>query len=191
MVFTALLAGLTLTSVFLLAVSPPPLTPDAVTSLFAIQGPDSLDAIFQTRREVQPNRWKYLYIHHSRTAAGNALTLGQPTGGLADHFVIGNGDGCGDGEIQVGHRWDRQLPAAAPLGVSSIDAGCISLCLVGDFDHQRPTEVQVRRISQLINVLQSRFQIPAGQVFMAEEPGSAAGIGRYFPRAAVRERLLP
>jgi len=197
-VFSCLVCVLTLTSALLLALAPAPLAPDSTTaSLFAISAPDSMDVIFQTRKPCETSRWKYIFVHHSKTPGGSALTVdqtsdskGAPTG-VADHFVIGNGDGAVDGEIQVSQRWDSQQAAAAFPGAKSIDHACISICIVGDFDRTRPTPTQIRRLGQLVSALQARFQIPAADVSMVSQPQSAAGIGRYFPTAALREQLLP
>src|SRR5439155_18835135 len=123
-VFTSLVGVLTLTSALLMALAPAPLTPDAASSLFAIDAPRSLDVIFETRAPITNERWKYLYIHHSATATGNALTLtgaGHDASGMGDYFVIGNGDGAADGEIQICQRWNRQLAALPPAGASEID----------------------------------------------------------------------
>src|SRR5437667_1351667 len=89
-VFTSLVCVLSLTSALLLALAPAPLAPDA-TSLFAITQPDSMDPIFQTHKSCEAGRWKFVYIHHSRTRSGNALSVEQSPSGAADHFVIGNG----------------------------------------------------------------------------------------------------
>src|SRR5206468_2741653 len=145
-VFSTLLGVLTLTSALLMALAPAPLVPDAATSLFAVDQPRSMDAVFQTRTPIPAGQWKYIFIHHSQSASGNAMTLGQPTGGLGDHFVIGNGDGLLDGEIQLGQRWNQQQPALPPPGANKIDPACISICLVGDFDRTVPTPTQLRRL---------------------------------------------
>ena len=116
-VFSTLLGVLTLTSALLMALAPAPIVADAATSLFAVDAPSSLDAVFNTHSPLAAGRWKYIYIHQSHTTTGNAITLGQETGGLGDHFVVGNGDGCEDGEIQVGQRLERQQqPALPPAG---------------------------------------------------------------------------
>jgi hypothetical protein len=119
------------------------------------------------------------------------MTFGQNPNGLGDHFVIGNGDGCVDGELQVGQRWSDQLAPLPPAGASDIDGKCISVCLVGDFDHTVPTPTQLKRLTQLIQTLQGRLQIPSDRVMLVAQPGSAAGIGKYFPTTAFREQLLP
>lgn len=192
-VFTSLVGMLTLTSALLLALAPAPLTPDASSSLYAVESPRALDAIFDTKLPSKRGQWKYIYVRHSRTAAGDAVSLAEANGGggLGDHFVIGNGDGAADGEIQLGYRWDQQLPAAPPLGASEIDPACVSICLIGDFDTTVPTPVQLRRATQLVAALQGRLGIPADRVILIDQPASAAGIGRYFPTAAFREQLLP
>lgn len=190
-VFSALLMVMTVTSALLLALAPAPLTPGASASLFAVGTPDSLDAIFQTPAPVQPGRWRYVYVHHSRTDAGSAATLGESPDGLADHFVIGNGDGCGDGEVQIAQRWQRQKPAGRVAGVDSIDSACVSICLIGDFNRARPTETQVRRLAQLVSALQARCDIPAANIHFRETDSTPAGIGHYFPAVALRGRLLP
>src|SRR5690349_21092851 len=97
-VVTALIGGLTFTSALVLALAPAPLTPGASSSPFALDAPDSMDVIFQTQQaSTTPGQWKYIYIHHSRTTGGNAVSMSTgKAGGLGDHFVIGNGSGAVD-----------------------------------------------------------------------------------------------
>jgi hypothetical protein len=190
-VFVCLAGTLSLTSALLLALAPAPLVPDATTSLFAIDAPTSMDAVFETPQPIAPGRWKYIYIHHSHTAGGTASTLAHGHG-LSDHFLIGNGDGCLDGEIQITQRWaEQQSIADPPPGVSRIDPACVSICLVGDFDQSRPTPTQFRRLTQLVDALQARLHVPAGQVWMVDQPGSSAGVGTHFPQDQFRTAILP
>ena len=192
-VFSTLLGVLSLTSALLLALAPAPLTPDAATSLFAFEQPHSMDAIFETRTPVPAGRWKYIYIHHSQTPAGNAFTLGQSNGpaGVGDHFVIGNGDGCIDGEIQLTQRWNNQQTALPPAGANKVDEACISICLVGDFDRTIPTQTQLRRLTQLVGALQGQLHVAGSGILLPDAPQTPAGIGRYFPKSAFRAQLLP
>jgi hypothetical protein len=191
-VFTSLVGMLTVTSALLLALAPAPLTPDSSNSLYAVESPQALEPIFATKVAAKRGQWKYIYVRHSRTIEGSAMTLAATANGeMGDHFVIGNGDGALDGEIQVGYRWDQQASATPPPGAAEIDPSCISICLIGDFDSTVPTPVQLRRLSQLVAALQGRFGVPAGQVILVDQPSSAAGIGRYFPTTAFRDQLLP
>jgi hypothetical protein len=147
-----------------------------------------MDAIFATAKPVQPGRWNYIFVHQSKTIAGNAATLGDLPGGLADHFVIGNGDGCHDGEVQIGQRWTDQSSAAAPPG-RYLRPDCISICLVGDLDAAPPTDLQQHRLAQLLTALQSRTNIPASHIIALDGDATPAGIGRYYPSAKLHRQL--
>ncbi|HLL87826.1 MAG TPA: N-acetylmuramoyl-L-alanine amidase, partial [Tepidisphaeraceae bacterium] len=69
---------------------------------------------------------------------------------------------------------------------------CITICLVGDFDRSLPTPAQMRRLTQLVTALQGRLRIPAGNVMlMTDAAPGAAGTGRYFPTAVLKDALLP
>ena len=191
-VFLSLLAVLSLTTLLLRGMAPTPMQPDAAATLFAFGAADSLDALFAMQAPVQPDRWRYIFLHHSRTAGGNALTLGQGDGGIGDHFIIGNGDGLADGELQISQRWNHQRVAIAPPGVDGVDPACISICLVGDFDRRPPTPMQLRRLQQLVQLLEARCRIPAGQVsWLSSDGSSPASIGRLFPAQVFRDQLPP
>ena len=190
-VFVSLVGLLSLTSVLLLALAPAPLTQGTAASLFAIDQPRSMDAVFETKVPVSRQRWTSVYVHHSGTRSGNADSLAGRAGGLADHFVIGNGTGSVDGEIQIGHRWSSQLSAGAVPGTSSIAPDCISICVVGDLDRSGPTPTQRLRLTQLVHSLQDRLGLPADRVYLHQGTGTPADIGSRFPLASFREQLLP
>ena len=197
MVLAALLASLTITSALLLALAPAPLTPDASRSLVMLDQNGALDLIFDTDTSIRPGRWQYIYIHHSKAPGGNALSIGQRTGGILDHFLIGNGNGSENGEIQVGQRWTLQQPAGIlghkqPLPqLSGAADNYISICLVGDFDQAPPTPRQLTQLQQLVQALQRRLGIPGASVLAFDRPGNSAGIGRQFPAVAFSQHLLP
>jgi len=190
-VLTSLVAMLTLASAILLLLAPPPLAAEGFNSLSAADHGPFLDDIFKTSVQARGDQWKYIYIHHSDTPGGNAATLAIPGSGLCDHFVIGNGDGLPDGESQIGPRWNTQQPPAAPPGVDSIQPGCISICVVGDFDHSMPTPTQVRRLSQLVTTLQTQFRLGADKVILLNDTATPSSIGRYFPVTSFRDQILP
>jgi len=188
-VFVGLMGTLTLTSILLLTLAPAPLTPDAATSLFAVDLPGSLDPIFDSHSSTPPAaaRWKYIFVHQSRTSGGDAATLGH-----SNHFVVGNGDGSLDGEIQITRLWTGQDSILTPpTGVPLIDPACSCICLIGDFDKTRPTAAQQHSLIQLVSALQSRLRIPASQVWLIDRPGSPAGVGQWFPTTAFRNQILP
>jgi hypothetical protein len=188
-VLTSLVGVLTATSALLLALAPPPISGEtAYDNLWAADGDASrqmTDALFNTRVPVRQGEWKFIYIHHSDTVGGNAMTL------AGDHFVIGNGYGLEDGQIQLSQRWNNQLRAAAPAGLTSIDPACISICLVGDLNATNATPAQLRRLAQLVTALQAQLAIGGDKVVILTDAGAAATIGAHFPQSQLRQQILP
>jgi hypothetical protein len=189
-VLASLVSVLTLTSVLLRAMQGTPLTPDAASSLIASDSRAAMGVIFNTQTPPKPSRWNTIYIHHSRTPQGAAQTLAQGKGGCGDHFVIGNGNGAVDGEVQVTPRWNQQQSADPAPGFVNIDARCISICLIGDFDKTAPTPTQLKQLEHLVQSLQDHFRIPASGVWLFDCADSPAGSGRYFPSSAFQGQLL-
>ena len=175
-----LLASLTATSMLLLALVPAPLVPDAARSLYAPSSvPQSIGAVFDTTTPMQDGHWKNVYIHHSK--GRYTANSGNAGDGMGDHFLIGNGDGLRDGEIQIGRLWEEQK-GAMPAGANVSD-NCISICLVGDFEQRAPTATQIDHLQELVKAIQDRCQIPSGKLFMYADNAGAGGIGRLFPTA--------
>ena len=194
LVFGGLAAVLTITSALLLVMQPAPLTPDSSRSLMAVDTPAQTAALFDTHVTVEPTRWRYIYVHHSGGNSGNVSTLADAAGpatGVADHFVIGNGEGAGDGEIQIGQRWNNQQPAGRTEGLDRVDPDCISICLIGDLDRTLPTPRQMEQVGRLVKALQDRMQIGVDHVWVVDAPGLPAGCGRYFPREVFKGNLIP
>src|SRR5207302_1491235 len=68
------------------------------------------------RAPVARGRWQFIVVHNSGTRQGNAAAfdyyhrhIRRMQNGLAYHFVIGNGTSTGNGQIEVGDRWRRQI----------------------------------------------------------------------------------
>jgi hypothetical protein len=196
-VLLSLVGVLTATSVLLITLAPPPLASVTPTydNLWATGNDDSgsqlSQVVFNTKVPARASRWKYIYVHQTGTATGNSLTLAGAPGGLGDHFLIGNGLGCPDGQIQMCQRWMNQADPAAPAGAESIDPTCISIALVGNFSFAAPTETQVRRLAQLIVALQSQLGIGADRVVLLTGATGPAGMGKLFPVDYLRQQLLP
>jgi hypothetical protein len=51
--------------------------------------------------------------------------------------------------------------------------------------------MQLRRLSQLVNTLQSQLRIGADKVILLSDPSTPSGVGRYFPVTAFRDQILP
>ncbi len=111
---------------------------------------------------VRKARWRYIVVHNSGTKQGNAkafdfyhTNVRKMQNGLAYHFVIGNGTASGDGEIEVGARWERQINGGH-VHSDYLNNIALGICLVGDFNTQKPTDKQLASLEELIRYLQLR-----------------------------------
>lgn len=111
---------------------------------------------------VVSRRWRYIVIHNSGTRQGNAKAFeyyhrnvrGMPNG-MAYHFVIGNGHSSGDGEIEIGNRWRRQLQGGH-VHSDNLNNMSLGICLVGDLNRDKPTQRQIDACDELIRYLRDR-----------------------------------
>lgn len=111
---------------------------------------------------VQKGRWKYIIIHNSGTRQGNARIFDvyhrrvrKMQNGLAYHFVIGNGNSSGNGEIEIGSRWTRQINGGH-VASDYLNNIALGICLVGDLNRDKPTKEQLAAIDELVTYLRSR-----------------------------------
>ncbi|RPG87522.1 MAG: LysM peptidoglycan-binding domain-containing protein [Coraliomargarita sp. TMED73] len=144
---------------------------------------------------VRPKLWNTIVVHHSAVKFGNAAKYDAGhrrrgmKNGLAYHFVIGNGIDSGDGEIEIGPRWRKQL-LGGHLKSYRLNQSAIGICLVGNFEETRPSKKQIQALTQLVDWLQrevlrkrTRF---AGH---KELPGEKTVCpGKYFPLKPLHRR---
>jgi hypothetical protein len=111
---------------------------------------------------VQKRRWRYIVVHNSGTRQGNAkafdyyhLRVRKMPNGLAYHFVIGNGTSSGDGEVEIGNRWHRQINGGH-VHSDYLNNIALGICLVGDFNRDKPTKKQLEALEELIRYLRLR-----------------------------------
>ena len=115
--------------------------------------------------------WRYIVVHHSATPSGSAAAFDRYhrergfLGGLAYHFVIGNGRGAPDGSIQEGHRWTAsQAGGHVSLKAWSHDVFGIGICLVGNLEQTPPTTHQRDALVDLVTRLARKHEIPPEQI---------------------------
>ena len=116
------------------------------------------------------SRWKTIVIHHSGSLSGDVKGMDRyhreerrMENGLAYHFVIGNGRRMKDGEIAMGNRWQRQIDGGH-LASYKQNQTSIGICLVGNFDKQRPTKRQMESLRVLVEYLMDRCHLPSSAV---------------------------
>jgi hypothetical protein len=120
--------------------------------------------------KVKRGRWKYIVVHNSGTRQGNARifdryhkNVRKMQNGLAYHFVIGNGNSSGNGEIEIGNRWVTQINGGhvASDYLNNISLG---ICLVGDLNRDLPTKEQLGALDELCSYLRGRVGKVKGRV---------------------------
>ena len=157
---------------------------------------DSLSAPGTAHR--YPTRWRYIVIHHSATAVGNAANMDRyhrrvrhMRNGLAYHFVICNGSsGRKDGQIEIGDRWRKQLHGGH-CKQNWYNQHGIGICLVGNFNRTAPTEKQFWSLVWQVKDLMKKYNIPLQNV---KGHGGVTGEktvcpGKKFPWKRLRKYL--
>ena len=141
--------------------------------------------------EADQRRWVYVIIHHSATSAGSVEGIhanhrqrrdssGNLWLGIGYHFVIGNGKGMPDGQIESTFRWRQQLHGAHS-GSAVHNANGIGVCLIGNFEENAPTAEQLKSVTHLVASLSSRYKIPARLIIGHKTVKPTACPGKYFP----------
>ena len=112
--------------------------------------------------------WDRIEVFYSNTSRGNvrelALLHGLQTGqDLNAHFVVCNGLGAKEGEIQATERWHIQKPCL-PDGRWRGTVNTVRICVVADGVSTMPTETQGTRTADLVKLLRRKFKISRKQV---------------------------
>ena len=140
-----------------------------------------------------PRRWKYIVIHHS---AGNFGTIeflqevhrdrqaGDPIDAIPYHYVIGNGNGLGMGEIASDWRQEMNIwgthVSANNMARNFLGLG---ICLVGNFEETDLPAPQFDALVTLTRSLMRRYDISPAKVGLHGniDGESTKCPGRLFP----------
>lgn len=156
------------------------------------------DPVFQLKSALDRQRWTGIVIHHSGEPAGDADSITRKHvsfgyKGLGYHFLIGNGNGLGDGMVHVGYRWNEQLPGAHVLGSAgnAHNQHSIGICLIGNGDRHEFSQTQMTQLVNLVQRLQRELHIQARNVSLHRDLAKATSSpGKFFPEAEFRQQLL-
>ena len=149
-------------------------------------------AIIRTKAPLR--NWQYICLHHSASAKGSAAKFDSwhrkrgMENGLAYHFVIGNGSITGDGEIEVGDRWKKQLQGGH-VKDDAINDIANGICLVGDFTRADPTEKQIDALVYLVGNLMRTYNLSLETIVRHNDLGQSVCPGPRFPWEEIRYRL--
>jgi N-acetylmuramoyl-L-alanine amidase len=162
-------------------------------SLKSFFGKDGGDELFFPNKADRP--WKYIVLHHSATDSGSYDAIDAEHrkvlgfDGCGYHFVIGNGTGSGDGQIEVAQRWVNQKHGVHCRNArkSEIDEYGIGICLVGDFDKAPPTPRQLAAARALVTYLSRKYEIADDRVETHAHLAATPTVcpGKHFPTGSL------
>lgn len=162
-----------------------------------VSGSDYLATVRATTAKIKVRRenWKRIVVHHSAIKHGNARIYDAAhrrrgmQNGLAYHFLIGNGIDSGDGEIEIGPRWRKQL-LGGHVKNYHVNLTAIGICLVGNFETSHPSRRQLEAFTQLMDWLRGSILPKAHHFAGHRELKGERTIcpGKHFPLAAMHAR---
>ena len=191
---------------FLAGCMPSPMQP-TVGSVPAVQAPVQQPAFRPTPPVVVQNpwkpdaparKWRHIVLHHTASSAGSVESvheahIGRGWDGIGYHFLIGNGKGMDDGEIQSTFRWREQIHGAhAKSPNNEYNEYGIGICLVGNFEETDPSDAQLASVKRLVSVLKHEYQLTEAQVIAHRDVKATACPGKNFPIGEIsRSSVFP
>jgi hypothetical protein len=160
--------------------------------------PTDLDPEVARKLNAIPVRgsWEHIVIHHSGTSVGKPKALDRfhrqrgMENGLAYHFLIGNGQGMKDGEIFIGDRWKRQIKGGH-LVSDELNEVSIGICLIGNFDVDKPTKAQMDTLRALLQRLLTSTHLSSAAIttHCLIHPKHTDCPGKHFPFSALQTQF--
>lgn len=170
-VLVALLVSMTTGSMVLLAMgnNRPSEGPFCLASYYQL---DPVEKVVFSKSIQSRSRWDNIEVYNSGTRAGNIEQLASLSGltspeDIDCHFVICNGLGGDDGQIQPTEKWQRQwsiIPGRTWYGSSNT----LRICVIADDKSARPSDFQIKRTEELIETLSRKFDIRSESVHYPE-----------------------
>jgi hypothetical protein len=162
-VLAALLISMTVGAFVLMALgnNPPSAGPFCLSAYYRL---GSVDYAVQSNACQTPQRWNRIEIFFSGTNRGS---LQQPAGAvdMNCHFVLCNGSGGRDGDIQPSEQWQKQWSLKSTRTWQGSEK-TIRICLIGDGMSTPPTDSQLKRLEMLLEALCRKFGISADSVYL-------------------------
>jgi len=146
--------------------------------------------------DAELREWNYIVLHHTASDSGSVDSIhqehlkrkdknGNHWLGIGYHFVIGNGNGMPDGEIEPTFRWRQQLQGAH-AGVADYNQHGIGVVLIGNFEHSPPTDAQSEAVKDLVGILKREYGIASSKVLGYGDVKATECPGKLFPMSEVR-----
>ena len=163
---------MTLGAIVLMALgnNPPSAGPFCLSSYYRL---DPIEKAVSSQAAQSNYHWNCIEIYYSNTKAGNIEQLASLSGlsspeDINYHFVVCNGLGGGDGQVESTTRWRKQwsvIPSRTWYGTPQT----IRICVVADGQKRFATNSQLRRVENLVDKLARKFDIEPDYIYY---PGS-------------------
>lgn len=148
-----------------------------------------------------PGRWKYIVIHHSAGDFGNIEHLkkihnrrqsAEPINAISYHYIIGNGNGMPDGDIESDIRKDYNL-WGMHVSARNWDRNFrgLGICIVGNLEEGEMTAKQYQSLIKLTKQLMTEYNIDFEDVgFHGKIEGESTKCpGKHFPIEKFKREL--
>jgi len=180
-VLTILLGAMTVASLLLLLLHQRTVRSATMGLVATRHDAAGAELILDTDPSLDQSNWSGISIWLSQTGQDTTNTLHSRhkdlgIGGVASHFVIGNGRGMPDGQIAVTQRWGRQLHGyRVQRGQSpALDKGVVQICLIGQANRP-PSDAQMQELIWLVRQLQRHLGIGPDHVALFNPHATADG----------------
>ncbi len=138
---------------------------------FSLASYTNLNPIAQvalTITPADPENWNRIEICYNKMPADNIEQLAESVGLSSSndvnyHFVICNGAGGSDGQIQPSEKWRWQRPCL-PSGNWYGSSQTVRICTIANGSKTTPTDCQVKRTAALVEALARNFNISSQQI---------------------------
>jgi hypothetical protein len=195
-VLVSLMGAMTVGSGLLLLLDPGPSQSVVPISLSSVEGVgwSGSEVSFASDGVAAPVVWSSILVCDGGRIPQGSGYSGHSSGVFSGfHFVIGRGRQIQDGRIEIGWKWEQQLPGTFDVEewMGGNPSGVIGICMEGDGELEPFTEKQMRSLVWLVQSLQGGHQISAERVVI--ESGAMneeVAVGRLFPVAWFRQQLL-
>lgn len=124
---------------------------------------DPVEDVVKNTVQAQVAEWGKIEILYSNTAGGNIDEMPLLTG-LADgsdrsefHFIVCNGNGADDGEVQADGHWRTQK-------ICTDRPGTIRVLVISDDHSDAVSDCQIQRTNALVESLSRTFDIRPRQI---------------------------
>ncbi len=167
-VFVAALISIGIGAVVLktLGSNPPPAGAFSLSEYYHLV---PIEKVISPNAAQTSRNWDCIEISYSGTKAGNIKQLTSLNGlvnpeDINCHFVICNGLGAGDGQIQPTEKWQRQW-LIAPVRTRHGSEQTIHIRVIADNKSAYLTDFQIKRLEMLVEVLSRTFGIQPASIY--------------------------